>query len=51
MENEFPKELQNFSFDFIVDEQDELVYDYKLKHGINTKVNAEIVLKELGLVL
>jgi hypothetical protein len=51
MENDFNKEIRNFSFDFIVDEKQELVYDYKLKQGINTKVNAEIVLKELGLVL
>ena len=51
MENDFPNKLRNFSFDFVVDNNSELVYDYKLKHGINTKVNAEIVLKELGLVL
>ncbi len=51
MENNFKKEIRNFSFDFIVDTKKELVYDYKLKQGINTKVNAEIVLKELGLVL
>lgn len=51
MEYEFKKEIRNFSFDFIVDDKEELVYDYKLKEGINTKVNAEIVLKELGLVL
>ena len=51
MENDFSKEIRNFSFDFIVDNKQELVYDYKLKDGINTKVNAEIVLKELGLVL
>ena len=51
MENEFKDEIRNFSFDFIVDDKQELVYDYKLKNGINTKVNAEIVLKELGLVL
>jgi len=51
MENDFKKEIRNFSFDFIVDNKQELVYDYKLKQGINTKVNAEIVLKELGLVL
>jgi DNA mismatch repair ATPase MutS len=51
MENDFPKAIRNFSFDFIVDEKEELVYDYKLKKGINTKVNAEIVLKELGLEL
>ena len=51
MENDFEKEIRNFSFDFIVDSKKELVYDYKLKQGINTKVNAEIVLKELGLVL
>lgn len=51
MENDFKDEIRNFSFDFIVDNKEELVYDYKLKQGINTKVNAEIVLKELGLVL
>ena len=51
MENDFKEEIRNFSFDFIVDDKQELVYDYKLNQGINTKVNAEIVLKELGLVL
>ena len=51
MENDYKDEIRNFSFDFIVDDKQELVYDYKLKDGINTKVNAEIVLKELGLVL
>ena len=51
LEKEFPNQIRNFSFDFIVDANEELVYDYKLKSGINTKVNAEIVLKELGLVL
>ena len=51
MEKDYKKEIRNFSFDFIVDDNEELVYDYKLKKGINTKVNAEIVLKELGLVL
>ncbi|MEN8139559.1 MAG: hypothetical protein ABFR62_14150 [Bacteroidota bacterium] len=51
MEEDYRDHIRNFSFDFIVDKNDELVYDYKLKKGINTKVNAEIVLKELGLVL
>lgn len=51
MEEDYKDNIRNFSFDFIVDKNDELVYDYKLKKGINTKVNAEIVLKELGLVL
>ena len=51
LENDFSSKVSNYSFDFILDKNDELVYDYKLKSGINTKVNADIVLKELGLVL
>jgi hypothetical protein len=43
--------LQNYHFDVQVDEEDELYFDYKLKPGICTNLNASILMKKIGIEL
>ncbi|MCK5825259.1 MAG: hypothetical protein KAG96_07635 [Ichthyobacteriaceae bacterium] len=51
LEDTYPNNISNYSFDFIQDKNKQLIYDYKLKNGMNDRVNADIVLKELGLIM
>ncbi|MBS1743243.1 MAG: hypothetical protein JST81_09420 [Bacteroidetes bacterium] len=48
--NEFPGHILNFHFDVQV-EKEELYFDYKLKPGICTSLNASILMKKIGIEL
>jgi DNA mismatch repair ATPase MutS len=48
LENEFPNSLENYHFDVQV-EGEELYFDYKLKHGVCTSLNASILMKKIGI--
>lgn len=45
---EFPDSVKNFHFDVQV-ENEELYFDYKLKEGICTNMNASLLMKKIGL--
>lgn len=45
---DFPKEIRNMHFDVQV-QNDELYFDYTLKPGICTSLNASILMKKIGL--
>ncbi len=48
LESEFPNNILNFHFDAQV-KNDELFFDYKLKHGVCTNMNASLLMKKIGL--
>ena len=48
LENEFPQEIKNFHFDARI-ENDILLFDYKLQHGIAKTMNASYLLKSMGI--
>ena len=48
LEIEFPNNILNFHFDAQVN-QDELFFDYKLKQGVCTNMNASLLMKKIGL--
>ena len=48
LETEFPQSIKNYHFDVQVDGE-ELFFDYKLKHGICTSMNASILMKQIGI--
>ena len=48
LENEFPNSINNYHFDVQV-EGEELYFDYKLKHGVCTSLNASILMKKIGI--
>lgn len=48
LEKEFPGSLENYHFDVQV-EGEELYFDYKLKHGVCTSLNASILMKKIGI--
>ncbi len=48
LENEFPNSLKNYHFDVQV-EGEELYFDYKLKNGVCTSLNASILMKKIGI--
>jgi DNA mismatch repair ATPase MutS len=48
LENEFPASINNYHFDVQV-EGEELYFDYKLKHGVCTSLNASILMKKIGI--
>jgi hypothetical protein len=47
---EYPDNILNYHFDVQV-EKDELYFDYKLKEGICTSLNASILMKKIGIEL
>ncbi|HBH07356.1 MAG TPA: hypothetical protein DDX92_12220 [Flavobacteriales bacterium] len=49
LESEFPERIRNQSFDVLID-QDELRFDYTLKDGICTQMNATFLLRKMGIV-
>lgn len=49
--NHEDRSLQNYHFDVQVDEEDELYFDYRLKPGICTNLNASILMKKIGIEL
>ncbi len=48
MQNEFPLAINNYHFDVQV-ANEELYFDYKLKNGICTSMNASILMKKIGI--
>jgi len=48
LENEFPSSIDNYHFDVQV-EGEELYFDYKLKNGVCTSLNASILMKKIGI--
>jgi DNA mismatch repair ATPase MutS len=50
LSNEFPDKLHNYHFDVQV-AGDELYFDYKLKKGVCTSMNASLLMKKIGIEL
>lgn len=50
LEEEYPASVQNFHFDVQV-AGEELYFDYKLKNGICTSLNASLLMKKIGIEL
>ena len=48
LEMEFPASIENYHFDVQV-EGEELYFDYKLKNGVCTSLNASILMKKIGI--
>ena len=48
LEEEFPQSIENYHFDVQV-EGEELYFDYRLKHGVCTSLNASILMKKIGI--
>ena len=48
MKEEFPDHIENKYFDVEI-EQDQLVFDYTLKEGICSNMNAEFLMKKMGI--
>ena len=48
LENEFPNNILNYHFDAQVNGE-ELFFDYKLKRGVCTNMNASLLMKKIGL--
>lgn len=50
LQQQYPDAIENYHFDVQV-EGEELYFDYKLKHGICTSLNASILMKKIGIEL
>ena len=50
LEEQFPGVVENYHFDVQV-EGEELYFDYRLKHGVCTSLNASILMKKIGIEL
>lgn len=50
LKNEFPHNILNYHFDVQVNNE-ELYFDYKLKPGVCTSLNASILMKKIGIEL
>ena len=48
LKDEFPEQIENKYFDVEI-ENDQLVFDYKLKNGICSNMNAEFLMKKMGI--
>jgi hypothetical protein len=48
LENNYPSAIENYHFDVQV-EGEELYFDYKLKNGVCTNLNASILMKKIGI--
>lgn len=48
LEKEYPADLENYHFDVQV-EGEELYFDYRLKSGVCTSLNASILMKKIGI--
>ena len=49
MEQEYPDIVHNFCFEVELDNND-LVFDYKIKPGISKKLNASFLMKKMGII-
>ena len=50
LETKFPQSVENYHFDVQV-EGEELYFDYRLKQGVCTSLNASILMKKIGIEL
>jgi hypothetical protein len=50
LKNEYPENILNYHFDVQV-ENEELYFDYRLKPGVCTSLNASILMKKIGIEL
>ncbi|MBK6380704.1 MAG: hypothetical protein IPF72_13805 [Chitinophagaceae bacterium] len=50
MKNEYPENILNYHFDVQVSNE-ELYFDYQLKEGVCTSLNASILMKKIGIEL
>lgn len=50
LKNEYPENILNYHFDVQV-ENEELFFDYRLKPGVCTSLNASILMKKIGIEL
>jgi len=48
LEQEYPGEITNKSFEVVI-EDDQLVFDYKVRDGIATQMNATFLMKKMGI--
>jgi DNA mismatch repair ATPase MutS len=49
LETEYPNKVKNFCFEANI-ENDQLSFDYKLKRGLATKMNATFLMKKMGII-
>ncbi len=49
LEHEFPGRVRNLSFEANI-ENDQLSFDYKLKNGMATKMNASFLMRKMGII-
>ncbi len=49
LKNEYPNSIANYHFDVQVDKNDELYFDFKLKEGVCTSLNASILMRKIGI--
>lgn len=47
LQNQYPNNFENYYFDFSVDENGEMFFDYKLKNGVSNNMNAAILIKNV----
>jgi DNA mismatch repair ATPase MutS len=50
LEDQYPSRIENYHFDVQV-EGEEVYFDYKLKHGVCTNLNASVLMKKIGIEL
>tara|TARA_B110000211_G_C13973355_1_gene506019 strand:- start:726 stop:1121 length:396 start_codon:yes stop_codon:yes gene_type:complete len=48
LKNDFPSQIENSYFDVEI-ENDNLIFDYKLKPGICSNMNAQFLMKKMGI--
>lgn len=49
IEEEYPKEVKNKCFEITI-ENDEMQFDYKLRNGVTTVMNATFLMKKMGII-
>lgn len=47
--HDFPQSIQNYHFDVQVNAENELFFDYRLKPGVCQRMNASILMKQIGI--
>lgn len=49
MQNDYPGKIENYHFDVQVADDQQLYFDYKLKNGVCQRMNAAILMREIGI--
>ena len=47
LKKEYPDNFRNYYFDFNLDDNGEMIFDYKLKKGISQNMNASILIEKV----